>query len=144
MPVFLFLFLVNNNSFSKSSQLNQYRSIEVLENKSRKKRLSRKQYKKTLRSIFKNVLSDPETKKEKKKLPFGTIALISLLGIPLGTLIGTGIGNIFIFIGWFMAVLFGIRSVQRDENKFLGLIALAIAVGLLISTITFLESGLLG
>lgn len=109
--------------------------------KSGRKRQLKKQHKKTFKFFLKKKFIDPETETEKKKLPFGVIALLCLLGIPVGVLIGTGIGNMLIFIGWFMAVLFGLRGMKRDKNKFPALIALAAAIGLLISTFTFIEAG---
>ena len=106
-----------------------------------KKHLKQKKKKKLLKNELKNLIKKEKEEGEKKKWSFGTKALVSLIGIPLGLLIGTGVGNILIFVGWFMAIIFGLRGMRKDENKFPAIIALAIAVGLLISTFTFLEGG---
>ena len=95
-----------------------------------------------MKSFLKNALQDPENDDGKKKLPFGVFALFGLGVIGVGLLIGTGIGNLFIFVGWFVTLIFGIKGLKNDKNKFLPLIALAFALLLFLSTITFLDIGI--
>ena len=142
MLFILLSFIVNEIALAAISLENNNQEIDYSLKSKRKRQLKRKN-KKEIKSFLKIIFTDPETKaeKEKRKLPFGVIALICLSGIPLGLLIGTGVGNIFIFVGWFMAILFGIRGMKNDKNKFPALIALAAAIGLLISTFTFIEAG---
>lgn len=113
--------------------------IEKKTGKSVFQKKDQKRWKKAVKSFLLSKIKDPETKREKKKMLFGVKALLFLGLIVGGVLIGSGIGNILIFLGWFFSVLFGLQGVKRDGNKFPALLALAIAGVLLLSTITFLS-----
>lgn len=135
---FTFLtFISYNNTYAASPTKEQSHIIDKLEYK--KLKTKKKGF---LKSLFKDILNDPENNDAKKKLPFGVFAFIGLGVIGIGLLIGTGIGNLLIFAGWFAALIFGLKGLKDDKNKFLPLIALAVALLLFLSTITFLDIGI--
>ncbi len=92
--------------------------------------------------LQKNRQSVGQDTQEKKKLSFGGKALLFLGGGLVGLLIGTGIGNFMVFTGWLLALIFGLRGLKHDKNKFPAVIALTLAGLSFLSTITFLEVGI--
>ncbi len=108
-------------------------SVKVL------KKQGKKQWKKKLKAFLINNFKHIGVEGEKKKMPFGVLALLALGGGFLGLLFGSGIGSFTIFLGWLVSVIFSIRGLKNDKNKVPAIIALAAAGLLLLSTITFLN-----
>ena len=133
------LFLFSNQPVHGAANLTVSSCLSGNILKRSEKKIISKKTKKQLKPYLKAVFNKSKDEGEKKKLPFGIIALICLAAVPLGVLIGSGIGNFLIFLGWFSSLIFGLRGMKKDENKFPALIALAIALALLISTFTFLD-----
>ena len=143
--LFISIFLFQDNCFAVSSA----DEIKIVKKEKAKKRFYTKgvgkkrerSFLKGISAFFKFKKTDPVQEGKKRGLPLGVIALLCVTVGFLGLLFSPAIGNFIIYLGWLAALILGIQGMNKDQNKFPALLALAIVAVLFASTLNFVDVG---